>query len=82
MAFGAVTLSAICPCSRESSRSGARTATDTVRRNIFDLREHGTEACAAFITAPNHASIGGVRAAGQSVGLGMSAAIPAIWVGW
>ena len=35
MAFGAVTLSAICPCSRESSRSGARTATDTVRRSIL-----------------------------------------------
>jgi hypothetical protein len=31
MAFGAATLSAICPCPREFSRPGTRTATDTVR---------------------------------------------------
>ena len=35
MPFGAATLSAICPCPRELSRPGTRTATDTVRGNIL-----------------------------------------------
>jgi hypothetical protein len=35
MASGAATLSAICPCPRELSWPGTRTATDTVRRNIL-----------------------------------------------
>src|SRR5215469_7287200 len=42
MPFGAPTLSAICPCPRELSRPGTRTATDTVRRTILtcaDMQE-------------------------------------------
>src|SRR5216683_1331501 len=35
MSVGAATLAAICPCPREISRPGTRTATDTVRRNIL-----------------------------------------------